>query len=223
MTKFKKTKRSFYGKWLYKISLAMEGCSVIRDRTPDQLKRYFSEYENRNLNTFSLPYKALGNKEEILSIAVFLNLLPKEMYAFRCERSILDIYINDANIFKEIIEKYKHILRFAFEPEANNIEVLQNKKNIVVKKYPHERFKFKVFLLPHKVKDLEQKHEFLNWCENQGDKITLSVAVKDWFIQTNWNWDRRYVLVEDEKTLLMMKLKNSEALGSIYDYVISDK
>jgi hypothetical protein len=63
----------------------------------------------------------------------------------------------------------------------------------------------------------------LDWVESQNGKITISPALKDWFISTNWNWDRRYVLVEDEKTLLMLKLKNSDAVGSIYDYVISDK
>jgi len=63
----------------------------------------------------------------------------------------------------------------------------------------------------------------LSWVESQNGKITISTALKEWFISTNWNWDRRYVLVEDEKTLLMLKLKNSDAVGSIYDYVISDK
>jgi hypothetical protein len=78
-------------------------------------------------------------------------------------------------------------------------------------------------LLPHKVKNEDQKNDFLNWCESQDGKITLSAAIKEWFLYTKWNWDRRYVLVQDEQTLLMMKLKNSDAVGTIYDYVVSDK
>jgi hypothetical protein len=42
-------------------------------------------------------------------------------------------------------------------------------------------------------------------------------------MKTDWNWDRRYVLVEDEGTLLLMKLKNSEVVGTVYNYVIVDK
>ena len=57
----------------------------------------------------------------------------------------------------------------------------------------------------------------------QGGRILISPIVKDWFIKTEYNWDRRYVLVEDSQTLLLLKLRNSEALGRIYDYVISDK
>jgi hypothetical protein len=47
--------------------------------------------------------------------------------------------------------------------------------------------------------------------------------VQKWFLKTDWNWDRRYVLVEDEGTLLMMKLRNSDVVGTVYNYVVTDK
>jgi hypothetical protein len=31
------------------------------------------------------------------------------------------------------------------------------------------------------------------------------------------------VLVEDEGTLLMMKLRNSDVVGTVYNYVVTDK
>jgi len=40
---------------------------------------------------------------------------------------------------------------------------------------------------------------------------------------TEWNWDRRYMYVEDEMTLLMIKMRSSEVLGRIYEYHIIDK
>jgi hypothetical protein len=223
MNKFKKTKRSFYGKWLYKVSINLEGGSVIRCRTLDQLADYFKSQSNKSLSISSLAYKAVLNQDKIVSVAKFLESLPKDQHFVRCERSIFDIYTNEAHIFKLIVESYKDDLRAAFEPDVENLSLLQSKKNILVKKYPHNRYKFKVFLQPHKVKDADQKLEFLNWCESQNGKITVSNAIKSWFITQRWNWDRRYVLVEDEQTLLMLKLKNSDAVGTIYDYVISDK
>jgi hypothetical protein len=51
----------------------------------------------------------------------------------------------------------------------------------------------------------------------------MSEAVKTWFIHTDWNWDRRYILVDEESTLLMLKLRNSDFMGKIYEYVIVDK
>jgi hypothetical protein len=53
--------------------------------------------------------------------------------------------------------------------------------------------------------------------------VLISEVVKDWFIKTEWNWDRRYIFVEDAQTLLMLKLRNAEAIGRIYDYIIIDK
>jgi hypothetical protein len=223
MKKFKKTNRSFYGKWLYKASIVLEGSSIIRYKTLDQLFEYIKKHEHTNLNTYGIAYKVTANKEIITSVALFFDAWSKDLYAIRCEQGILDVYTNEKILFKSFIEKYDSILRVACEPEIENFSILQNKKNIVVKKYPHGRYKFKVFLLPHKVKDVADKYSFLNWVESQGGKITLSSAIKDWFISTKWNWDRRYILVEDEQTLLMLKLKNADAVGSIYDYIISDK
>jgi len=69
----------------------------------------------------------------------------------------------------------------------------------------------------------EDKVKFIEWVEKQKPRITCTNAVKEWFIKTDWNWDRRYVLVEDEQTLLMMKLRGPEVVGKIYNYVICDK
>jgi len=223
MITFKKTKRSFYGKWLYKASINLEGSSVIRYKTLNQLLEYFKEIENKTLHTYSIAFKVKTNKDEIFSVAKFFDSWSKEIYALRSEQGILDLYTNDQNLFNSFLETFNGLVRSVYRPEINDISLLQNKKNIVVKKYPHDRYRFKVFLLPHKVKDIDQKHNLLSWVESQNGKITISTALKEWFISTNWNWDRRYVLVEDEKTLLMLKLKNSDAVGSIYDYVISDK
>lgn len=223
MITFKKTKRSFYGKWLYKASIMLEGSSVIRYRTLDQLLEYFKEIENKTLQTYSIAFKVKTNKDKIFNVAKFFDSWSKDLYAIRSEQGILDIYTNDKHLFNSFIENFNSILRSAHQPDNSDIALLQNKKNIIVKKYPHDRYKYKVFLLPHRVKDIDQKHNLLDWVESQNGKITISTALKEWFISTNWNWDRRYVLVEDEKTLLMLKLKNSDAVGSIYDYVISDK
>ena len=57
----------------------------------------------------------------------------------------------------------------------------------------------------------------------QNDKISLSESVKMWFITTDWNWDRRYVFVDNEQTLLLLKMRNCDAIGKVYEYKIGDK
>jgi hypothetical protein len=85
-------------------------------------------------------------------------------------------------------------------------------------------YQHKVFLLPHKLAgDDEGKQKYLNWVDTQGDKIKISECTKQWFLATNWNWDRRYVYVDSEQTLLMLKLRNPDVIGRVYDYVVVDK
>jgi hypothetical protein len=71
--------------------------------------------------------------------------------------------------------------------------------------------------------DIDAKFKYMEWVAMQGDKIRLTPIVKDWFIKTEWNWDRRYLLVEDTATLLMLQLRSGEAIGKVYEYVVVDK
>jgi hypothetical protein len=226
MNKFKITKRSFYGKWLYKVSLRMEGISFLR-YTP------LHEIENKILayiddgdgvpNWQRYMEKVANNKDNIIRLAMYLQQYEKSTYCLRCETDIVDIYTNEKNMFDTCVTEFDGLLRFAFSPDHNDISILQNHKNIVVKKYPHNKYRFKVYLKPHKNIDHETKKNFIKWLESQQEKITFSESVKKWFFNTNWNWDRRYILVDNDQTLLMMKLKNSDYIGSVYEYIVSDK
>jgi hypothetical protein len=102
-------------------------------------------------------------------------------------------------------------------------DFLDQKKTIISTKLPHNKYKYKVFLQPHKVTSTDEKIRWINWLDTQADRVLISKSVKDWFISTKWNWDRRYLYVEDEQTLLVLKMKNPEALGSIYSYAVLDK
>jgi type I restriction-modification system DNA methylase subunit len=70
--------------------------------------------------------------------------------------------------------------------------------------------------------DKEGKAEYLSWLDKQKN-VLISEAVKNWFMSTDWNWDRRYILVEDNKTLLFLHMRNADVLGKVYEYVLSDK
>lgn len=223
MSKVKQTKRAFYGKWFYKVSLSLEGSFILRNKGLSEIASYISSLENTSHHPYSSYNRVIKNKSLLIKIADFLITYPKDDYGLRSETGILDLYTNDKNLYECLLKEFSEIVRVCYQPDTENLDVLKEKKNIIVKKFPHDRYRYKIFLLPHKIKDEQQKESFLTWIENQGGRITLSNAVKEWFMNTRWNWDRRYVLVEDEKTLLMLKLRSPEAVGSIYDYVISDK
>jgi hypothetical protein len=158
-----------------------------------------------------------------VALATFLSGWESTVWAKRIESSNIDIYINDKQLYQQLLEKFASIVVLCYEPDENNLSILENTGNIVAKKFPHDKYHYKAYLLPHRVKNKESKKELVEWIDGQSGRILISDSVKDWFISTEYNWDRRYVLVEDEYTLLMLKLRSSDSLGRIYNYVISDK
>jgi hypothetical protein len=136
----------------------------------------------------------------------------------------MDFYTNDRNFYEELSLKFESAMLHRFEPNLETLDLLDTPQTILAAKLPHNRYHYKVYLLPHKMAgDKESKKKYVDWLKSQDPRITCTPAVQKWFIKTDWNWDRRYVLVEDEHTLLMLKLRNSEVVGRVYNYIISDK
>lgn len=200
--KIKQTTRKFYNKWNYKLSFKLRHA--------------------RDLSTKSLEHIQEHNENPtIVSLATDLHRFENSIYAKRIESNIVDLYTNDESFFQFFIEKYKNEIRQAVAP--SKIETLDVPHSIIAKKFPHDRYRYKVYLQPHKMKSKDDKKKYLDWLETQKPRVNFTSTVRDWFYKTHWNWDRRYMYVEDEQMLLMLKLKNPDALGTVYSFIISDK
>jgi hypothetical protein len=208
MKNSKPTKRKFYNKWLYKITLNIHGIDYFRysDLSSVRPRPY------RRTDTFYL--HALD--EELKSIE-------KSQWGKRIESNNIDIYTNDRDLFLRLSKRFEDITVHRFEPRDEH-QLSENDYVYIVNQYPHGKFQYKVYLKPHKLRnDENRKKHFLDWLNTQGDRIRISDSVKNWFIHMNWNWDRRYMYVEDEQTLLMIKMRESDALGKVYKYLLADK
>jgi hypothetical protein len=222
--KTKLTSRKFYNKWLYKVSLKQTGAAIFRYKDLNFVKDFCHQTENSD-RPYSVFYKAFQQKDSILELCEFLEQWDAKLWTKRIENNIIDLYTNDKDFYQQVSLKFAEILIHRFEPSIDNLTLLNNDASVMaVKKLPHNRYRYRVYLLPHKMAgDKEGKQKYINWLKSQNLKVTCTEAVQKWFMHTDWNWDRRYVLVEDEQTLLMMKLRNSEVVGRIYNYVVSDK
>lgn len=220
--KTKTTNKKFYNKWLYKVTLKIQGGPIFRNKDFDKIKNYCLSLKENEYN-YSLASKVYNNREEILNFLDFFKNQKENNIDFtlRIEQSTVDYYTNDKASYDNISNRFEEKIIHRFEPNENSV-ISEN--SIICKKYPHDRYQYRVYLLPHKMaKDLESKQNYVQWLKKQGDKVTCTKAVEEWFIKTDWNWDRRYILVEDESMLLMLKLRNSDVVGRIYKFVISDK
>jgi hypothetical protein len=205
---------------MYKVTLYIPGVAIYRLHKLEDipLVNFRTDY-----NVYSTFAKAAANKHEIITLSYFLCAWDQSLWAKRIESNSIDLYTNDKSMYDSLLSTFENLVRSCSEPDEANKSILENTGSVVVKRLPHNKYQYKAFLLPHKVKNREEKQEFINWLDTQGERVLISKTVKDWFVKTDWNWDRRYILVEDERTLLMVKLRKPEALGRIYDYVVSDK
>jgi hypothetical protein len=221
--KTQKTNRKFYNKWIYKVSLQIKGSSIFRTHSLDDIKEFCLAPSPEKPN-YSLHARAWQNRDQILELTEFLLTQKSTIWTKRIENVFMDFYTNDRNFYEELSLKFESAMLHRFEPNLETLDLLDQPQTILAAKLPHNRYHYKVYLLPHKMAgDKESKKKYVDWLKSQDPRITCTPAVQKWFIKTDWNWDRRYVLVEDEHTLLMLKLRNSEVVGRVYNYIISDK
>jgi hypothetical protein len=214
------TNRRFYNKWLYKVTLNIPGVAIFRQNSLEKIPLLNFDGQKHTHSTMA---RASLHRQELIALSSFLLEWDKELWSKRIEYSAIDIYTNDKTMYTDLFLTFEEMACARSEPNEKDLDLLENTGSIIVKKLPHNRYAYKAFLLPHKIKDRKDKKEYVDWIVGQNDRILISNVVKEWFIKTDWNWDRRYVLIEDSQTLLMLKLRNPEALGRIYDYVINDK
>ena len=205
---------------MYKVTLYIPGVAIFRLHKIDAIPNIKFDHSR---NAFSTMAKAAIHKESIIKLSRFLVEWPADTWAKRIESSSIDLYTNDKEMYNGLLSKFVDLVKSCSEPDETIKTLLENTGSVIVKKLPHNKYHYKAFLLPHKIKSREERQDYINWLATQGDRVLISEVVKDWFIKTEWNWDRRYIFVEDAQTLLMIKLRNAEAIGRIYDYILIDK
>lgn len=222
--KIQKTQRKFYGKWLYKVSLSVSGGSLFRGMDLLSVIEFCNQDALPVNGHYNSKEKAWNNRQNIYKIASALSRYPTESWAKRIESSILDLYTNDEEFFNRFLNHFSGIVRNASAPTKETIDQLDSPFTILANKLPHDRYRYKVYLTPHNLPlDPIVRSNYLIWLREQGDRIKISDSVKTWFLTCRYNWDRRYLLVEDEKTLFMLKLRDGSAVSQTYKYVIAKK
>lgn len=183
---------------------------------------YNKDIEFPRMEYSSFKQAAWKNKYLIVRIMDFLSQYKKEDYFMRLERDNIDFYTNDVNFYDQISLSFSVEIKHRFEPDEHSLKTLTDEPIIIVKKLPKDRYNYRAYLKPHMFKgDKASKINYLKFLDTQSPAVSISESVRSWFMTTDWNWDRRYILVEDEKTLLMLKLRNSEVLGKVYRFAVA--
>jgi len=209
--------KKFYNKWKYKITLEVDGAAAFRSYNRSRLKNIVLNDEE--LDPYGWFWKKTFDRTLMLNLMLCIE---KYQLAIRVERDCIDFYTSDKDVYDDISLEFASHIKHRYELVQGAVEEKEEERVIFVKKYPHDKYQYKVFLAPHN-STTDEKVEWVQWMLSQGDRIRISDTVKSWFITTKWNWDRRYMYVEDEATLLMVKMRSATALGKVYQYRLIDK
>lgn len=221
----KKTKKKFYNQYIYKITLKFPGIHSLRWHTFDQLanfcltdemsleSEFFEQWRNKSL------HDVWKNRKEWLE---FISLLDYYNTSFkkRIEGDFLDIYTNEIDLYDNICDKFSTYVVGLWKPEkGKDKKLLASTYKIFCKKLPHDRYRFRVYLKPHLLdNNLEDRKKLCKWIYSQNDKTTLSASIEKWILTSTSNYDRRYILVEDEQTILMLRLRSPNLVGKVLEY-----
>jgi hypothetical protein len=219
MLKPKIAKRKFYDKWLYKVTLTFDGANVLRQYSPEKILEMYKLDTYTNMGRYW--FLAYSKNIDLINKISETLVLSGEPMQLRLEHTSIDVYTNSVSLYDQLSSEFENILKHRYEP---NPLADSTTDNIITDKLPHGRYQYKVFLKPHMMSnDADEKTKYLNWIKGQGDKMSMSMSVRGWFLTTNWNWDRRYMWVEDDQSLLMLKLRNASVVGKIHRYALADK
>ena len=220
----KKTKKKFYNQFIYKVTLDAPGSGALRWYN-------FSQILNLSTNT---PLTVHDWQEKILSdlrantkfwidLTGLILQFDKKEWRKRLEGNNLDLYTNNKPLYTGLCNTFPNQIIRRFEPAKGTEQTLLNShKQIFCKEIPHSKYNYRCYLHPHKL-DIDQKEKVCEWFDRQGDNTTFSKSIKQWFLTTNENWDRRYVLIDNEQTMLLLRLLSPSVIGQTHKYVKHDK
>jgi len=154
------TKKLHYGKYLYKVAVyntlapifrmefQKEDFSYARKRL-DELNLAYKEAQKNQISAvplFNVPWKKYYDEwvrsDHYFDAITLFRLLKKDVdYKLRIEQNNAQIYTNDREFVKILINNLKFVSEF-WEPDPGNIETLLTNKNIIlVNKEPKYKYK----------------------------------------------------------------------------------
>jgi len=222
LPKPRQTKRKFYNKYIYKLTCKLTGAPLLRNYTWSKCIEFAVH------NTWPEPrYAGYGvnkptvDNEAFIRLATFLEHHHKVETKFRVEGQFIDIYVNDKKFYDAFAYEFEDLITYRAEPRPGlEKDLLESKNKIFVKHLPHNKYEYKVYLLPHKIDtDFQFRDTLSKWIALQSG-IQWTDSLHNWLMKTTSNWDRRYTYIEDEKTLLLLKLRCSSLVGKVFQHVI---
>lgn len=220
----KKTKKKFYNKFIYKVSLNIPGTTGLRWY---DFPEFLNICQSQSLITDDRSWKRKildemqNHKKVWLDLITYIQQFDKKTYMKRIESNTVDFYTNNKDMYDNLCHNFIEYVKVRFEPPiGKENQILNSQKEIFVNQLPHEKYQYRAYLHPHKIKNKNDRITLAAWLEKQKPKITYTDSINQWLVNTDQNWDRRYIHIDNDQTLLMIKLRAPDLISQVHKYVL---
>jgi len=201
------TTKLFYNKWCYKI--------CVSDEIIKKLSR-------------SLRYgQVIIKNGETKSLNVLLSkYFFRDDVQFRFEGSWCQIYLNDTDLFNEIVNELNPWITEVYEPATAEEKhfLFDNKRKILCTKLPRGKYNFKITLKNNIAWPVEEKIKFREWLlSSYKEKIHISESSDRWLENRYKYVQEPFFYVKDQGTYSMISLYISEKIKKVEQYILKDK
>jgi hypothetical protein len=226
--KIKETKKAFFGKYIYKVSLELRGISQLKRSSLADIASIPKPMDSE----FNIPYykskqEAYQNKAEILSIGSFLEIESGICdFKTRAEGSTFNIYTNDRDFVDRFLTAFgKHVFEL-YEPATKEAgEFLKkNMRKIICDELPNGLFRYKVHI-GYKTIPEKSREGFLNWTKKYGEeRIYMPRSTKNLLGSGGSGFCYgQYFYVSDEKMLNMTLMFFSDYVNKTENYILKSE
>ena len=216
------TKKLFFKKYVYKLSLNNELNTIFRsenqksknlDYARGRLDEFASCYRNGNplVQTFFRTEREIPMDHYIDAKNLYLLLKTRKDYTIRVENGAsLCIYANDYTLFENIVSKMKTTPEGFWEPAIGTKHLLSS-DTIIVDHKPE--FPIRILFKNEKISP-----DFANWLRANRDKSRIGDKALQ-CIDNNLHMGGFYLHVRDEKVLSIAHMLIGHAIRGIYNLV----
>lgn len=227
--KNKETKRLFFNKYIYKLTLELRGiCQIKRISLEDIAALPKPESIDFGRNFYRHRADAYQNKGEIIKIGMFLESKSQLGCDFktRAEGSSLNIYTNERALIDEIVNNFGNYVTEMQEPISKEAgEFLKgNIRKILCNELPNGIFRYKVHIGYKSIPE-QNRVGFLNWSEKYGDdRIFMPKGTKHLLGPSGHGYAYgQYFYVSDEKMLNMALMFFSDYIQKTENYILKSE
>ena len=211
-----RTKKLYFGKWLYKIETATPGASLIkRWGVADS-----QEFCNSASDTRWRRHYTTADKAQLLEYITAVEPFLHQNMQMRAEWDSLSFYLNDTDLYKQLQIVLSDWIVSITEPEStDDIEYLQEKGCLILcDELPHDQYHYRLYLRYQMPTHL--RLNFLGWLDNYPDAVKPSKGTVKWLSGGNPYFQDPFIYVVDQSQLLMVKLFLGDYVRKTEEFVL---